>query len=571
MSNRLKILIPILVGGVLILIVPPLTMRKNGNEAEQRARAITEQKTKTDNLRSAMRYLKKMTPANRRQTEGEVRVSLNTWLSNLEKKAEGFKPSLLLRGISAEMLTQVGCESPLQLKFSFPDVDYIFERRMMNSLAKWIADSPLRDNVILPILEKEKQTLTPDDGFKLEQACKLFDWTIRNVDILTENSSVEEKSKIPLPPLQEGGMGYSYLPWETLLYSKGDFVERGRVFIALANQLKIDSVWITVDDSLWAIGLLIGDQIFVFEPKIGLPVLEPDKEEFASLEEIRTNARILTRLDVPGRYDYAYNPGEIKSVGFLVDLPPTALSIRMKLLESKLLSDERMVLFHDANALEARLGKLESNASVKLAQFPAMAQIFAEAVRKKLELPTQFRSNYLRQHGLWLMNTPAAQARLKHLYGRHENTKDDQGALSLYISSREDDVSLDQLRYDPDVQKRLGVVRQSWQSPEQFEQELVAAQGIFKRVKVDASFLLGQLHFDRGNFDSSVSWLKGRVLESENPEAQVWEPIVHYGLGRAFGELGDLGAASEHLSFECPQEPGNRLRLRYLRRRLEKL
>ena len=383
MSNRLKILLPVLAVLALILIAPFFLFRRgDADSADSITQKITEQNTKTDNLRNAMRYLQQMTPVNRSYTESEVRVALNTWINNLPKEAEGFDPSPLPRKIPADVLALVGCETPLQFKFSDSDVDYLFGQRMMNSLAAWIVDLPLRDRVVEPILLKAREKYSAEESYQLEETCKLFDWVVRNVGLMPENADVEQRAAVPALPLQEGGLGYAYLPWEALLFCQGDFVERGRVFTSLARQRNIDCVWIQVGESLWSIGVVVGVDILLFEPKLGLPILDPDKEEFASLEDVKSNPRILQRLDISGRFDYAYNPGDIVDVRFLVDAPPTALSLRMKWLEERLLSNERMVLFQDANALVAKLNGIAPQTEVELAMFPVMAQVFALQVRQ---------------------------------------------------------------------------------------------------------------------------------------------------------------------------------------------
>lgn len=113
-------------------------------------------------------------------------------------------------------------------------------------------------------------------------------------------------------------MGYGYLPWETLLFSAGDFIERsGPVFNALAAQQGIETVWLAVDGAqqdadknapgkVWTIGVLIGDDCLLFEPKLGMPILEPDLMELATLAQTLDNDRMpARRLDLAGQFDYA--------------------------------------------------------------------------------------------------------------------------------------------------------------------------------------------------------------------------------------------------------------------------
>ncbi|MGN6135866.1 MAG: CDC27 family protein, partial [Aureliella sp.] len=79
------------------------------------------------------------------------------------------------------------------------------------------------------------------------------------------------------------------------------------------------------------------------------------------------------------------------------------------------------------------------------------------------------------------------------------------------------------------------------------------------------SFLLGQLQFDLGDYDSVEGWLKKRTLP--NPQAGRWHAAARYTLARAYQEQGKLAEAIEQLNEDgSPMEAGNRLRVRYLSR-----
>lgn len=568
MSTRLKFLVAALLvlGGILIL--PRLTRKQGRSESERIARELTAQKNKTDNLRNAMRYLQQMTPMNRGQTNKEVRLELNTWIQHADAQALDYSPPELFDSLPAEMVDYVGCRSPITLEFSEADIGYLFERRLMSRLAEWVAEFPIRDSLMSEIIQKKTATLSEADALKLEDAYKLFDWSMRNVALDPKSSSVEERTVLSTGQVVNDGLGYGYTAWESLLFSSGDFVERGRVFTALAHQRGIDTAWIAAGDAIWAIGVVLSDEILIFEPKLAMPVLEPDRVELASLQQALENSRVLRRLDLPGQFDYAFSSADLKSLRFLIDLPPTAGSARMKLLESALLRDERMVLYHDVEQMAERFrGLVPQDAQVAAFEIPLLAQIHAAMVQEQLQDTTSYTVEYMAKHGIWMLDNPAANGRMNHLQGRFENTLDERGALSLYMECRTDDESIREMAYDPDVQKRMGLQRRQGQDLESFQGEIMQAQYIFSKAKVDASFLLAQLHFDRGDFQQAANWFEKRVINNDSPMAEPWKPISRYGLARAQAELGDMEAAAEQLSYTpSPQEAGNRLRLRYLRK-----
>lgn len=561
-----------------LLCLPSCSTRGKRNQSDIISQELEENRTKSDNLRNAMRYLAQMTPLTREQTTKEVKLELNTWIQTVDPTSVEYSPPALLSEVSSEMLELVGCKSAIQLQFDYWDVDYLFERRMMQKLTQWIVDFPLRDSLIVSAVEKEQAKLSEVDAVKLEEACKLFDWAMRNIALEGPSSTVEVLTVNPRAPLQEGGEGYGYLPWETLLFSYGDFMQKGRVFNALAQQRNIETTWISVDAAkgagkIWAIGAWIGDDLYLFETKLGMPILDPDTMELATLSEAMTNERILRRLDLPGQFDYALNPGDLKSIEFLLDVAPTALSARMKMLQNALLSDERMVLFHDYSKLEADLYKKFPGTKVTLWQVPLLAQIYASSVRERLKQTTEFTMRYMTEHGVWMLDNPAARGRLAHLYGNFENTLDTQGALSYYMLTHVDYDSIEKLAYDPATQRRLNVPRVANQTIEEYQGRVAQMQFVLSKAKVDGAMLMAQLHFDRGNFSAAETWFRKRVIGVKDefaPLAERWHALCHYGLARIHQELGDLEQATEHLTFEnSPQEPGNRLRLRYLRRMLE--
>ncbi len=573
-------IIPLMALLLLVILLATFGLKgcisKQGRDrSEAYAQAIEEQKTQTDNLRNSMRYLKQMTPLNRKQAAKEVQLELNTWLADADVTQAQYTPSQQLRDFSAQvpsdMLRMVGCQNPLELQFNYWDVDYLYECRIARKLSDWIVAFPVRDNFIEPMLQQYTSELPPADKLKLANAYKLFDWTIRNIALQTQGSSVEELTSDPREPITDEGLGYGYLPWETMLFAGGDFIERGRAFGALAAQQGIDTVWLSVGSKdgqpgkLWTIGVVIANDVVLFEPKLGMPILEPDKVELATLTQTLENERILRRLDLAGQFDYALSIAEIQDVQFLIDAPPVAGSARMKLLQQSLLGDERMVLYRDVDALTSKLQAILPNHSVSLWQTPLLAQVQAASVRERLENPSPYSNNYMMQHGVWLIENPTGVGRRKHLVGEFENTLDADGALKSYMDAKIDDERIGKLTYDPEIQHELGVARIPGEPKEQHNARIAMAQYIMSTSKFDAHYMLAQLHFDRGNYQASEDfWIK-RVLD--DPRAEKWWSAGRYVLARIYQETGRLDEAATELAFEgSPQAAGNRLRLRYLRR-----
>ncbi len=562
--------------GVLVAVLPFLSFlgcqrTPRSDRAAVIDQAIQAKKTKSDNLRDAMRYLKQLTPYTREKVTKEVLVQLNTWIDNVPKESFQYTTPAFYQPPPPDWINRPEVNNPAQLTFDSWDVDYLFQCKLMRNLSDWIVAAPVRDRMFQSSIDAVKSKLDANNAAKFEEAYKLFDWTIRNIALQGATKDVEKLSLDPRGPARDPVIGCSKLPWETVLFSEGDFVERGRVFAALAHQRGIDTVWISINGTatspgyLWAIGVPIADQLYLFESKLGLPIFDPDTLAFATLKDARENERILGRLDLAGQFDYAVNPGDLASVAFLIDALPTSLSARMKVLEKSLLGADRMTLFVDTDALTATLRKMYPNDAITLWHTPLLARDFAAQVREVLRTPSQAAAQYLNAYGVWLMETPAAKARFQHIRGNFESTLDDEGALSVYMKCRVDNETIDKMTYDPDVQKEFGIIREESDTKESFEAKILQSQMLYAVAKIDASFMLAELHYDRGNFDSTVNWLEKRILSDKR--AEKWFAASHYLLARAEIEQDHNDKAEESLIFQpSPQEAGNRLRLRLLRR-----
>lgn len=557
--------------------------KQQRDESKTVTQQLNDQRMKTDNLRTAMVFLKQMQPTNSENISKQIQLELNAWVRETSTNNLAYvAPDWAMEGpgkLPSDLLELMGCSDPLKLEFNYWDIDYLYQCRMMRDVADWVTDQPIHDNLILPVIEAKQSQLEADEAAKLEDAYKLFDWSIRNIVLIDEgSSSVETVTQDARLPLLDSGVGYGYLPWQTVLFSRGDFIERGRVFSALAKQRGITTFWISVGaqpgepGNLFTIGVLIGDEILLFDPKLGMPIMEPDAFRFATLKETLENDRVMRRLDLPGQFDYVLETSDLKNLQFLLDTPPVAFSARMKLLENSLLGDERMAIYQDVDAQRERLNKLmpdaASGGSIEVWQTPLLAQAQAASVKERLENPSQFTSRYMTMHGVWLLETPAAKGRLNHLRGLFENTLDERGALATYMESRIADELIQRLSYDPAVQAELGVRRFPGEPQEQYNARIAQAQYIFSQAKFDAAFLLAQLHFDRGSYPAAENWLTKRVLDDDR--AAAWHSAGWYTLARTFEEQGKLEEAEEALTHQpSPQEPGNRLRLRYLKREQE--
>ena len=305
-------------------------------------------KTKSDSLQDAVRYLVNMTPLNRSKVELEVQLHLNKWWMTADKNATIAIPADLLDGLPPDLRSDAEFANVGDNQFSLWDVEHMFQSRIHRQMANWIVEKPLRDTLLSAWLDQQSKTQSTEQFAQLEGAFKLFDWTVRNIVLEGQPKDVEKLLDDPRKPLLDNGIGYTYLPWQTALYGKGDFIERGRVFTALAQQRKLQTCWIALRLStspaakLWTVGVWIGDDCYLFDTKLGLPILDPDTLAPATLAQVQKEDRVVRRLDVPGLFDYAVNPGDTKQVEFLLEVEPSSVTDRMAVLQASLTGDDRL-------------------------------------------------------------------------------------------------------------------------------------------------------------------------------------------------------------------------------------
>ena len=118
----------------------------------------------------------------------------------------------------------------------------------------------------------------------------------------------------------------------------------------------------------------------------------------------------------------------------------------------------------------------------------------------------------------------------------------------------------------PETQAELGIVR-GRENEQEWKIRLQLQKGIAVQVKHNATYWLGLIHEDTGNYDAAVSWLK-RTLDTK--ENNAWKAGARYNLARVYEAQGELEQARKLLLLDdSPQRHGNLLRARLLRKRLE--
>lgn len=358
----------------------------------------------------------------------------------------------------------------------------------------------------------------------LDRGRRLFDWTIRNVQLVEDSSGAIRAQR----------------PWQALIYGQGTAEQRAWVFVLLARQAGLDAVVLGTHDAqgkprYWLPALVLGEELYLFDTRLGLPIPGETPDSVATLAQAAGNERILARLDLPDR-PYGVHARDCQSVVAWIEASPHELARRMKSLESHLKGDRKLVLYVEPGQLAQRVAALSHVSSTSLWETP-----FA-TMRDEIQMDPADRSEVAFRFIAYRMVPVLWKARLLHFKGVYDTVEEEKivGAKQFYLQSRPSKAQLGQYRLLP------------------------SQSSLFQGVKTDATYWLGVISLEHENFDIAVDFFKNRVIEGEPTSPRV--DGATYLLGRAYEALGKKSdaAAAYRAAGEGPQGHGNLLRARWL-------
>jgi len=343
--------------------------------------------------------------------------------------------------------------------------------------------------------EQIKSKLPPEqqsDDLALAQA--LFDWTIRNIQL---DAADPAKTRL-------------HFPWQILFYGHGTAEERAWAFICLARQQRLDVVMLAARGSSgvlqpWLPALFHQDQLYLFDTNLGLaipgPPGEPPRQPLlrrpATLAEVAADDGLLRQLDLDAEHPYPRKAADATEVVALIEASPSSLSKRMRLVQSQLAGERRMVLTVDPSALGERLKVIPQVKGVQLWTLPF------ETLARQAELDQPTREALQRELLGVIANPVLWKARALHLHG---NVSGKEGASFLYLQSR----------------PPTAIIKGSGLPERQQELTLEAKQ--------TASYWLGLVSYDGGDYRQAIDFFSRRTLEAW--PAGKWSTGARYNLAR---------------------------------------
>jgi tetratricopeptide (TPR) repeat protein len=150
-----------------------------------------------------------------------------------------------------------------------------------------------------------------------------------------------------------------------------------------------------------------------------------------------------------------------------------------------------------------------------------------------------------------------------HFQGSFEEQGEKAGAKTFYLQCRIPNATLFDLEGSLEAQQRMGMTRGEREGEAMWKARLLTAQFFQTQAKQHASYWLGLVQYEEGDFAAAASWFKERTLELY-PDGN-WTPGARYNLARTYEALGDTQRARElYLEDDSPQQHGNLIRAKQL-------
>ena len=495
-----------------------------------------------------------------------------------------------------------------QLQFHLSDVYYLHETSWLHSIANWVENQDNRKHLDR-FSQLQTEGLTDEERSQLLTACRLFDWSVRHIQLKplkpfpTSGSGENVRDRNIAPSLGIPGPGYTRIPHETLTHGSGDAWQRGRVFIQLARQKHIKVVYLGLRGENqrrtepWLTAAMIGEQLFLFDNQLGIPLPADGGSRIATLADLKEDPGLLESFSM-GDKPYRTSGKDLERVVALVDACHCALSQRMRILEKNLAGENQMVLSETPGRISRQMRNTFGIDRTEL--LPTSLETFFYKIGSLQKL--QEAEQKLQQLSLAQTSTPAEQAQLsselrntrqeldrhnrerallfsevselvagrrlffRGHFGDAELTRGGQGARSaktLLLGSRLPDDIIIALNSSPDVQKQFGLLPQQNETAEQLKSRVESTMYLLGESKKYATFWISMILMEEGNYEAAINWLEKRTLSIG--ELGPFYHLARYNLARCYEATGQQEKACEILEQSTsPQAQGDRLLARIL-------
>ena len=561
--------------------------------------ALTPTRIDVSPFETAIEFVNQLDQYQPDQAREQILYNLRQWIRDQDSD-EDWIADPMVRRLPSEFEQAVAMERLSMNEFEQYDAFELQEAVWLKDVSQAVAQKPLVEPEVKAWLDGavDQGRLNRNQAQDLSLAHRLFDWTVRNIQLDPEFQDYDILGGEKERTLRDADTPrHIYNPWETLLYSHGDWLERSRIFILLARQAGIPVVMLVADRGedqpaqAWVTAALIGEQLYLFDALLGLPLPGPDGAVMSSLDDYLQDPALLDALNVADQR-YRIVASDLENLLAAVDAAPAALSQRMRLVESRLSGSKKMVLTAAPTPLGIQLRKCRGVNGVEIWTFPYRGYDFRNSIRDPAK--AQFVSRELVEH-LRREKLPFDQlgamlkGRILQFKGYYRGDDERRGATHYLMESRLPKIALqafdrpfDQLPPPNEIENPnlRQLVASLPQDPIRarivYDQYMMNAKEVAQWSKALASYWLGTIAFEKREFRVASDFLT-RIVDSQ--EQTSWRQSAHYNLSRSYEAMArqaeSPGKADELLTKAItllqsdtvtPQNAGNILRVKRLER-----
>lgn len=587
------------------------TLLVQGCEPERRTRQLANSQAEdggNEHLNAAIHQVTHLDEFEEASASPEIVYHIKQWANGRSPPSATWQRDPLCERLPAALRGKFTPEWTSDLDFHAYDVKHLQECYWFRDLSQWLRAAE-RDDALATWANSPGSKLSKEDAERLLLVERYFDWIVRNIQLDglltvpaeeqnvpagtsagpvganvggsvggnvgvsaagsgTGNNTAPTTMPDPLSLRGFPGPGYTYEPWQVLMYGHGDAWQRARLLILMARQQGIDVVMLATEDvrsvarpQPWLPAALIGDRLFLFDTALGLPIPDSSGQGIATLDEVIADPSLLSRLDVDEKLKYPVTAKELARVVAYIDASPLTVAQRMQWLESELTGPNRVVLTTAPSEFAERLRKTGLINTVHLWSVPWDAPLYLSSLGRVPPPDVSFMQSALAEQGMFQSLHPLVQGRHRQLRGMLEKQNDVEGAAGMYMRSRVPLNIIERLDKEPNFQRALGLVRGPNEKDADWSARIEAAKIVSRRAQNYASYWLGLVHYDLGNHRVSADWLDKLTLAID-PNGP-WVASARYNLARAYEATGKIDEArSILLTDESPQRHGNILRAR---------
>lgn len=549
----------------------------------QASRQLKQQSESTvDHLGEAFSLVSNLIELQPESAARQIIYHLNSWKLSLPDAAQFDVPTELLKSVSQIVPLESSTAIASRNTFDEADVEFLKLRYLYRQVADFARSGEVADSLFENWITENRSSLGDENADQLAVAMRLFDWTIRNIALQPlELNQPATSANLPLG-MKLNGAGYRQTPLQTLFRGTGDALQRCGTFIGLCRQADLPACLLAVAPSAdssdqprpWAVGVLIGEEVYLFDCAIGVPIVGPGQAGIATLAEARRDATVLRRMNVPGWFDYPFSKDDIQQCVALLMMSPESVSGRMRQLQSALTGDLRLAVYDDPQATIDSFVAVPGIATAKIWEIPLLSLVYQVAVNRLAEQDPMV---MFLVHAPWAIldanfdqAKSLALARWRHLQGDLDGDEVEgiEGAKKLYLTQRQPEFEIADLRIDVELQKAYGIRRELGMPADVYDRQIQQMQSLMRQGKVTATYWLALIQYDTNRLDLAQNWFQQRILD-DGLESD-WENAAMYNLARTFESLGEIDKATEIYKTEgLPQEHGNRIRSRLINRETE--